>query len=98
MTTDCWVWGGIGSSTGQLPGGSPGRAGRGLGLFSGTLKGAESEKRKRKSLTHAWRGPEETRVVEVLVKGNHARGEGMPHSSPLPSQASIRKESLGIWA
>ena len=34
----------------------------------------------------------------MLVKGNPARGGGTPCCSPLPSQASIRKEFLGIWA
>lgn len=37
---------------GQLPGGISGKARQGLGLVSGTPKGAESEKRESESLVH----------------------------------------------
>lgn len=49
---------GPGSSMQWLPGGIAVKVGQDLGLLSGTLRGAETDKRKRKSLTKPERDQE----------------------------------------
>lgn len=56
--------------------GTSGKARQDLGLVSGTLKGAESDKRKSKCLTHACGGSEEakcwSRGIKLGVEERHA--------------------------